>query len=131
FLCVKRMLARPAFVLQRKSLMPGQIVQKSHRIDALLLLRLALLMVVVVSFILFFVSSIVSFNQNDFMYGVAAAVWGQHGKLYTDVPFVQAPLSIMLNLLFVEITGSVDIFLIARMTSILFVLAAVVIPLLG
>jgi hypothetical protein len=68
------------------------------------------------------------FNVNDFMYGVAAAVWDQNGRLYTDVPFVQAPLSIILNLLVIKLLGTVDIFLLARVSSILFVLGAVLVP---
>ena len=68
------------------------------------------------------------FNVNDFMYGVSAAVWDQNGRLYTDVPFVQAPLSIILNLLVIKLLGTVDIFLFARIASILFVLGAVLVP---
>src|SRR5262249_55307872 len=48
-----------------------------------------------------------------------------------DVPFVQAPLSIMLYLLIVKITGSVDIYFLVRILSILLVLASVLLPILG
>jgi hypothetical protein len=65
------------------------------------------------------------------MYGTAAAVWAQHGNLYSDVPFTQAPLSIMLLLLLTKITGSVDILFPARVLSIFLVSAAVLLPIVG
>src|SRR5262245_15576645 len=92
-------------------------------------LRTAILFAILsTSVVLFILHSAASINQNDFMYGVAPAVWFQHGALYTDVPFVQAPLSVLFYALIVKITGSVNIFLIARVTSILLVLAAVLLP---
>ena len=93
--------------------------------------RIALLGMLAAAFILFILINITSFSQNDFMYGAAAAVWAQHGNLYSDVPFVQAPLSIMLYLLIAKITGSVDIYFLVRILSILLVLASVLLPILG
>lgn len=68
------------------------------------------------------------FNTNDFAYGVAAAVWDQNGQLYSDVPWVQAPLSIIPSLIVIKLIGTVDIFLLARIASILFVLGAALVP---
>src|SRR5262252_8308394 len=93
--------------------------------------RVALFGMLAAALILFVLFNITSFSQNDFMYGAAAAVWAQHGNLYSDVPFVQAPLSIMLYLLISKITGSVDIYFLVRILSILLVLAAVLLPMLG
>ena len=93
--------------------------------------RIALFGMLAAAFILFILFNITSFSQNDFMYGAAAAVWAQHGNLYSDVPFVQAPLSIMLYLLIAKITGSVDIYFLVRILSILLVLASVLLPILG
>jgi len=84
-----------------------------------------------VSFLLFFLFSIATLNFNDFMYSVAPTIWVQHGSLYTDVPFVQAPLSILLILALTKITGTANIFLLARLVSIFLVLAAVLLPLCG
>ena len=93
--------------------------------------RIALFGLLSAAFVLFVLFNITAFSQNDFMYGAAAAVWAQHGGLYSDVPFVQAPLSIMLYLLLAKIMGSVDIFFPARILSILLVSAAVLLPVLG
>ena len=93
--------------------------------------RIALLGMLAAAFILFILINITSFSQNDFMYGAAAAVWAQHGNLYSDVPFIQAPLSIMLYLLIAKITGSVDIYFLIRILSIFLVLASVLLPMLG
>ena len=73
--------------------------------------RLFLLCILAVSLAAFLLISVEWFNVNDFMYGVSAVVWGQNGRLYTDVPFVQAPLSIIINLNFAKLLGTVDIFL--------------------
>jgi hypothetical protein len=112
---------------------PGQIAATLQQIEASLVFgmsrSLVLFTMLAVSFILFFLISIEWFNINDFMYGVAAAVWAQHGQLYTDVPFVQAPLSIILTFLPMKIIGSADIFLVGRIMSILLVLGAVLAPL--
>ena len=97
--------------------MSEQLVTKVRQIEMLLVSRIVLFTILAVSLILFFLFNLVSVPQNDFMYGVAAAVWAQHGKLYTDVPFIQAPLSIILSLLFTKITGNVDVYLFARVTS--------------
>lgn len=67
-------------------------------------------------------------NENDFMYAVSAAAWDQNGKLYTDVPFIQAPFSIILILILTKLFGIADIFLFGRITSILFVLGAALVP---
>ncbi len=79
----------------------------------------------------FVLSSLAPLNHNDFMYALAPAVWAQHGALYTDVPFVQAPLSILLNSALVAITGDVNIALLGRIVSMLLVLLAVLLPVLG
>jgi hypothetical protein len=65
------------------------------------------------------------------MYALAPAVWAQNGALYTDVPFVQAPLSILFNSLLVATTGNVNFFLLGRIVSMLFVLLAVLLPVLN
>jgi hypothetical protein len=57
-------------------------------------------------------------------------VWAQNGALYTDVPFPQAPLSILLNSLLVKATGNVNFFLVGRLQSMLLVLLAVLLPVL-
>ena len=59
--------------------------------------RAALFGMLGASILLFFLFSIATLNYNDFMYSVAPTIWAQHGSLYTDVPFVQAPLSILLS----------------------------------
>jgi len=79
----------------------------------------------------FVLSSLAALNQNDFMYAVAPAVWAQNGALYTDVPFPQAPLSIMLNSLLIAITGNVNVFLFARTVSMVLVLLAILLPVLN
>lgn len=86
------------------------LITSLRKIEFLLARRPALFMMLTVSFILFLLINIASLNQNDFMYGVAPAVRAQHGNLYADVPFVQAPLSIMLNLLLTKVIGDVNIF---------------------
>jgi hypothetical protein len=111
--------------------MSEQLVTKVRQIEMLLVHQLVVFTILAVSIILFFLFNLMSVPQNDFMYGVAAAVWAQHGRLYTDVPFIQAPLSIILSLSFTKITGNVDVYLFARITSILLVLAAVLLPLFG
>ena len=79
----------------------------------------------------FVLSNLGSLNHNDFMYAVAPAVWAQNGDLYTDVPFPQAPLSILLNSLLAAITGNVNIFLPGRIISMALVFAAVLLPVLN
>lgn len=94
-------------------------------------LRLMILSAVaVISLVLFVLSNLAPLNHNDFMYAVAPAVWAQNGALYTDVPFVQAPLAILLNSLLVAMTGNVNVFLLGRIVSILLVLVAVLLPVL-
>ena len=79
----------------------------------------------------FVLSNLAALNQNDFMYAVAPAVWAQNGALYTDVPFPQAPLSILFNSLLVAISGNVNIFLFARIVSMGLVLLAILLPVLN
>ena len=88
-------------------------------------------MVAVISLVFFIATNLASLNQNDFMYAVAPAVWAQNGALYTNVPFPQAPLSILLNSLLVAVTGNVNVFLPARIVSMLLVLLAVLLPVLN
>jgi hypothetical protein len=78
--------------------------------------------------VVFVLSSLAPLNHNDFMYALTPVVWAQHGALYTDVPFVQAPLSPMLNSLLVAITGDVNIALLGRVVSMLLVLLAILLP---
>ncbi len=87
--------------------------------------------VAIVALALFVAEDLAVFNQNDFMYGLAPAVWAQHGALYADVPFVQAPLSILFNSLLVKATGNVNFYLLGRLITMLFVLLAVLLPVLG
>lgn len=84
-----------------------------------------------VALVVFVLSSLAPLNHNDFMYALAPAVWAQNGALYTDVPFVQAPLSILLNSLLVAITGDANIALLGRIVSMLLVLLAVLLPVLN
>jgi hypothetical protein len=86
--------------------------------------------VAVLSLVVFVVSNRGSLNHNDFMYAVAPAVWAQNGALYTDVPFPQAPLSILLNWALAAATGNVNIFLPARIASMVLVFVAVLLPVL-
>ena len=86
--------------------------------------------VAALSLAVFVVSNLGSLNHNDFMYAVAPAVWAQNGVLYTDVPFPQAPLSILLNWSLAAATGNVNIFLLARIVSMLLVFVAVLLPVL-
>lgn len=95
-------------------------------------LRLAVLAAVaVLSLAVFIVSNLGSLNHNDFMYAVAPAVWAQNGALYTDVPFPQAPLSILLNAALAAASGNVNIFLPARIVSMVLVFVAVLLPVLN
>jgi hypothetical protein len=87
--------------------------------------------VVIVALALFVLGNLGSLNHNDFMYAVAPAVWAQNGALYTDVPYPQAPLSILLNSMLAVTTGNVNIFLPARIVSIGLVFAAVLLPVLN
>ncbi len=84
-----------------------------------------------VSLVVFILTSLAPLNHNDFMYAVAPAVWTQNGALYTDVPFIQAPLSLLLESLPVMATGNVNVFLLGRLVSILLVLLAVLLPVLN
>src|SRR5476649_2531031 len=84
--------------------------------------------VAALALVVFVLSNLASFNHNDFMYAVAPAVWAQNGALYTDVPFVHAPLPIMLNALLAAVTGDVNVFLPARVVSMVLVLVAVLLP---
>ena len=84
----------------------------------------------VVALVFFVLGNLAAFNHNDFMYALAPAVWAQDGALYTDVPFPQAPLSILFNSLLVEATGNVNFFLLGRIESMLLVLLAVLLPVL-
>ena len=86
--------------------------------------------VLAVALALFVLGNLAAFNHNDFMYALAPAVWVQNGALYTDVPFPQAPLSILLNSLLVKATGNVNFFLIGRVESMLLVLLAMLLPVL-
>ncbi len=87
--------------------------------------------VLAVALALFVLSSLSTLNHNDFMYALAPAVWAQNGALYTEVPFPQAPLSIMFNSLLVAASGNVNFFLLGRIVSMLFVLLAVLLPVLN
>ena len=62
-----------------------------------------------ISLVFFVLGNLGSLNHNDFMYALAPAVWAQNGALYTDVPYPQAPLSILLNSLLVALTGNVNV----------------------
>ena len=84
----------------------------------------------VVALVFFVLGNLAAFNHNDFMYALAPAVWAQDGALYTDVPFPQAPLSILFNSLLVKATGNVNFFLLGRIELMLFVLLAVLLPVL-
>ena len=75
--------------------------------------------------VLFLISSLAAFSQTDFMYVVVPAVLRQNGALYTDVPFPQAPLSVLLYSLLTHLTGSVNIFVPARLSALVCVVAAV------
>lgn len=94
--------------------------------------RLVVLAVVTaVSLGLFILSSLATLNPNDFMYATAPAVWAQNGALYSDVPFPQAPLSILLNSLLAAVAGNVNIFLPGRVISMILVVVAVLLPVLN
>jgi hypothetical protein len=93
--------------------------------------KLALAAVIAVALAVFLLGNLGSLNHNDFMYAVAPAVWAQNGALYTDVPFPQAPLSILLNGSLAAATGNVNIFLSARIVSMVLVFVAVLLPVLN
>jgi hypothetical protein len=101
--------------------LPGAVSKRQLVLSAVFLFSVAFFVLI----------SLAGFNHNDFMYAVAPAVWAQHGALYTDVPFVQAPLSLLVNASITAITGNVNIFLPSRILSILFVLLAVLLPVLN
>ena len=85
----------------------------------------------VISLVFFVFSNLAALNHNDFMYALAPAVWAQNGALYTNVPYPQAPLSILFNSFLVAITGNVNIFLPGRVISMVLVLLAVLLPVLN
>ena len=58
-------------------------------------LFVAALLLLLVSLYSFFPAALDHVDHNDFMYAVAPVVWSQGGNLYSEVPFVQAPLSII------------------------------------
>ena len=94
--------------------------------------RLVVLAVVAaISVVLFTLGSLATLNPNDFMYAAAPAVWAQNGALYSDVPFPQAPLSILLNSLLAAVTGNVNIFLPGRIVSMILAVVAVLLPVLN
>lgn len=66
-------------------------------------------------------------DNNDFMYAAAPLVWSQNGTLYRDVPFIQAPLIIILNFGIMKLFSAENVFIVSRALSILLVLAAVLI----
>ena len=86
--------------------------------------------VLAVALVFFILGNLAAFNHNDFMYALAPVVWAQNGALYTDVPFPQAPLSILINSLLIKATGNVNFFLLGRIESMLLVLLAVLLPVL-
>jgi hypothetical protein len=86
---------------------------------------------VAVSLVLFVLSSLATLNPNDFMYAAAPAVWAQNGALYSDVPFPQAPLSILLDSALAAASGNVNIFLPGRILSMMLAVAAVLLPVLN
>ena len=86
--------------------------------------------VAAIAVILFALGNLAPLNQNDFMYAVAPVVRVQNGDLYTNVPFLQAPVSIQFNSMLVAVTGDANIFLLGRAVSMLLVLLAVLLPVL-
>jgi hypothetical protein len=90
-----------------------------------------LAVVAAISLVLFMLSSLATLNPNDFMYAAAPAVWAQNGALYSDVPFPQAPLSILLNSMLATVTGNVNIFLPGRVVSMILAVVAVLLPVLN
>jgi hypothetical protein len=122
----------PALEAAGAPLLSGQSPTNATSLPGTVSRRQLLLSAVFVFSVAFFVLiSLAGFNHNDFMYAVAPAVWAQHGALYTDVPFVQAPLSLLVNASIAAISGNVNIFLPSRLLSILFVLLAVLLPVLS
>jgi hypothetical protein len=75
----------------------------------------------------YFLFSFTFLDNNDFMYSVAPIVWVQNGALYRDVPYVQAPLTIFLNLGIMDLFSIENVFLVSRILSMTLVLAAVLI----
>ena len=70
-------------------------------------LFVAALLLLLVSLYSFIPAALDHVDHNDFMYAVAPVVWSQGGNLYSEVPFVQAPLSIIFPTL-CSAPGSLD-----------------------
>jgi len=84
----------------------------------------AILLILPLLFVFFLFSS-TFLDNNDFMYSAAPIVWSQNGALYRDVPYVQAPLTIFLNLAIMNMFSVENLFMISRVLSMILVLAAV------
>jgi hypothetical protein len=84
-----------------------------------------LLLIMPVVFI-YFLFNCTFLDNNDLMYATAPIVWAQNGVLYRDVPYVQAPLTIFLNLGIMKLFSVENVFLVSRFLSMVLVLAAVV-----
>ena len=86
----------------------------------------AALLLLLVSLYSFFSATLDHLDHNDFMYAVAPLVWSQGGNLYADVPFVQAPLSIIIPTLLRGAFGTENLFIAARLMSVFLVLGTAV-----
>ncbi len=85
------------------------------------ILRVFLDILVVVAIVLYYASAILAFNHNDFMYATAPALLDR-GQLYSDVPYLQTPLTIYLYNFILKITGATHFYFALRVYS-LFVIA--------
>jgi hypothetical protein len=71
---------------------------------------------VVLTIFLYYASGILAFNHNDFMYATAPTLLDS-GDLYSDVPYLQTPLTIYLYNFLLKITGAAHLYLALRLYS--------------
>lgn len=65
------------------------------------------------------------FDNNDLMYGAAPVVWNGDKELYIDMPFIQAPLSLLVPLFVKTLFATENLYTSARLLSTLLLLGSI------
>ena len=95
----------------------GSILRFFNRVSSsALVCRILLDILLVVSIFIYYTSAILELNHNDFMYATAPTLLDQ-GRLYRDVPYLQAPLTIYLFSFLHSVVGESDLYVALRVYS--------------
>ncbi|MCG8547774.1 MAG: glycosyltransferase family 39 protein [Alphaproteobacteria bacterium] len=97
-------------------------IQENNKIDRREILYFISVLILFLYIAMFFISSLVTFDENDFMYGIAPALL-DHWTLYRELPFMQAPLSIHVYALVLSLVEPASYYVSLRLVSIAFVAA--------